>query len=181
MPALMPATPWAPSTYARIDPKSDRPTTLPVAATQLAFGAGTLWASERAATDGTLSVKDGRGTVVVAARGGVIGSIAQGRVTIVDPVDGDGTGPIVTGDNWSRDVSDTTTTWGGKTVRFRLIGGFFRIKIQGRGINLSVVGKGTVTLDGAGTDNDGTFSVNGGDYVSIPDFLLPFPLSAPTP
>lgn len=146
----------------------------------LAFPAGSA-ASERAATDGTLSVKDGRGTVVVAARGGVIGSFAQGRVTIVDPVDGDGTGPIVTGDEWSRDVSGTTTTWGGKQVRFRLIGGFFRIKIQGRGINLSVVGKGTVTLDGAGTDDDGTFSVNGGDYVPIPDFLLPFPLSAPTP
>jgi hypothetical protein len=83
----------------------------------LAFPAGSA-ASERAATDGTLSVKDGRGTVVVAARGGVIGSLAQGRVTIVDPVDGDGTGPIVTGDNWSRDVSDTTTTCSQKTVRW---------------------------------------------------------------
>ncbi|HEY6068008.1 MAG TPA: hypothetical protein VIU81_04880 [Gaiellaceae bacterium] len=147
----------------------------------LAFPAGSA-ASVRAATDGTLSVKDGRGTIVVAARGGVIGSFAQGRVTIVDPVDGDGTGPIVTGDDFPPiERSDTTTTWRGTKVRFRLIGGFFKIKIQGRGINLSVVGKGTVTLDGAGTDNDGTFSVNGGDYVPIPDFLLPFPLSAPTP
>jgi hypothetical protein len=138
-------------------------------------------ARERTPSDGTLSVREGRGTLVVSARGGVIGSFAQGRMTIVDPVDGDGTGPIITGDDWSRDPNDTTTICGGKKVRFRLIGGAFRIRITGRGINLSVVGKGTVTLKGAGTGDDGTFSVNGGDYATIPDTGVTFPLSATSP
>ena len=130
------------------------------------------------ATDGTLSVQDARGTITISARGGVIGSFARGSVTISDPIDGDGTGPIVTGDDWSKDKSDTATVWGGTKVRFRIIGGTFRIVVRGRGINLSYVGKGSVILNGAGTDDDGTYAVNGGDYNLIPAFALPFALSA---
>jgi hypothetical protein len=146
----------------------------------LAFPAASA-ARERAASDGTLSVRDGRGTIVVSARGAVIGSFAQGKITIVDPIDGDGTGPVITGESWSRDLSDTTTTWGGKRVRFRLIGGFFKIRVVGRGINLSVVGKGTATLNGAGTLDDGSFAVNGSDYLAIPDLPVTFALAAPSP
>jgi hypothetical protein len=130
--------------------------------------------------DGTLSVKDGRGVITIQGHGGVIGSFAQGRVTINDPIDGDGTGPIVTGDEWSKDRNDTTTTWGGTRVRFRMIGGTFKIVVRGRGINLSLVGKATVTLNGAGTDDDGSYSVNGGEYSPIPDYFS-FPLSAANP
>src|ERR671936_817588 len=132
-------------------------------------------------TDGTLSVKDGRGIITIQGRGGVIGSFAKGAVTINDPIDGDGTGPIVFGDDWSKDRNDTTTTWGGTRVRFRMIGGTFRVRVQGRGINLSFVGKATVTLNGAGTDNDGTYSVNGEAYSPIPDFAFPLVLSATSP
>src|SRR2546430_4467669 len=105
----------------------------------------------RGPSDGTLPVRDARGTIAISARGGVIGSFAKGSVTITDPVDGDGTGPIVTGDEWSKDRNDTTTSWGGTRVRFRMIGGTFRIIVKGRGINLSFVGKGNVTVTGAGT------------------------------
>ena len=130
--------------------------------------------------DGTLSVRDGRGTFTVNARGGVIGSFARGRVIITDPVDGDGTGPIVSGDDWHKDRSDTTTVYGGTRVRFRLIGGSFRIRMVGVGVNLAVVGRGTVTLNGQGTDDDGTYSVDGATYAPVPDFAQ-FPLNAATP
>jgi hypothetical protein len=134
------------------------------------------------ANDGTLSVRDARGTITISGRGGVIGSFAQGRVTITDPVDGDGTGPIVTGDDFPPvERSDTTTTWRGNKVRFRIIGGAFKIVVKGRGINLSLVGKGKVTLDGAGTGDDGNYSVNGGDYIALPGFQFLFDLSAATP
>jgi hypothetical protein len=134
------------------------------------------------ATDGTLSVQDARGTITISARGGVIGSFARGSVTISDPIEGDGTGPIVTGDDFPPvEKNDTTTTWRGTKVRFRIIGGSFRIVVRGRGINLSLVGKGNVTLDGAGTVDDGSYSVNGGDYLSMPEFSLPFPLSSTSP
>jgi hypothetical protein len=133
--------------------------------------------------DGTLSVKDAKGIVTIQgpARGAVIGSFAKGSVTINDPIDGDGTGPIVTGDEWSKEKSETATIWGGSKVRFRIIGGTFRIVVRGRGINLSFVGKGGVILNGAGTDDDGSYATNGGDYNLIPPFALPFTLSATSP
>lgn len=131
--------------------------------------------------DGTLSLRDARGTFIISARGGVIGSFARGSVRISDPVEGDGSGPIVTGDEWSKERDETTTTWGGTRVRFRIIGGAFRVVVRGRGINLSLVGKGNVTLKGAGTEDDGTYSVNDGAYEPVPSFPFLFPLSATTP
>jgi hypothetical protein len=134
------------------------------------------------ASDGTLSVRDGRGTVTISGHGGVIGSFARGSVTISDPIDGDGTGPIVTGDDFPPiEKNDTTTTWRGTKVRFRIIGGSFRIVVKGRGINLSLVGMGRVTLDGAGTGDDGSYSVNGGEYLAVPEFSFAFPLSSTSP
>ncbi|SRR6266508_1350079 len=139
-------------------------------------------ARNQGANDGTLAVRDARGTVTISARGGVIGSFARGSVTISDPVDGDGTGPIVTGDDFPPiERNETTTSWRGTKVRFRIIGGSFRIVVRGRGINLSLVGKGNVTLDGAGTVDDGSYSVNGGEYLPMPGFSLPFPLSSTSP
>jgi len=146
----------------------------------LAVPAGSA-ARERSPTDGTLSVRDARGTIVLNVRGGVIGSFAQGSVRIVDPVEGDGTGPIVSGDEFRKEIDEKTDIYRGTRVRFRIIGGAFKVVVKGRGINLSLVGKGTVTLNGAGTGDDGTYSVNGGEYSPIPDFLFPFPLSATSP
>jgi hypothetical protein len=138
-------------------------------------------ARENTPNDGTLSVREGRGIVTIQGRGAVIGSIRTGSVMINDPVDGDGTGPIVKGDEWSKERSDTATTWGGKGVRFRIIGGTFKIVVRGRGINLSMVGKGNVTLKGMGTEDDGSYSVNGEGFSLIPPFSFPFPLSATSP
>lgn len=154
--------------------------TFAVLALALALPAGAA-ARVSGSSDGTLSVKDARGIVTIQGRGGVIGSFAKGSVLINDPIDGDGTGPIVTGDDWSKEKTDTATQWGGTRVRFRIIGGTFRIVVRGRGINLSFVGRGSVILNGYGTDDDGSYAVNGGDYNLIPAFALPFQLTATTP
>jgi hypothetical protein len=146
----------------------------------LALPAGSA-ARERTPNDGTLSVRDGRGVITVAARGAVIGSFAQGRMTIADPLEGDGTGPIVSGEEFHKGIDEKTDFYRGTKVRFRLIGGYFKVRIKGSGINLSAVGKGTLTLDGAGTADDGSFSINGADYAPILNFPLTFPLAAPTP
>ena len=130
--------------------------------------------------DGTLSIMNGHGTFTVNAKGGVIGSFVKGRVIITDPIPGDGTGPIVSlsGDDWHKDRGDTTDVYGGTKIRFRLIGGMFRIKVIGRGVNLSVVGKGQATLNGDGTPDDGSYSVNGSDYQPVPFDPSTFTLSA---
>jgi hypothetical protein len=102
-------------------------------------------------------------------------------VIITDPVDGDGTGPIVSmsSDDIKRERSDTTTVWSGTKIRFRLIGGSFKITVIGRGVNLSVVGRGTVTLNGEDEAFDaGSYSVNGVDYVPVPFDPFSFALNA---
>ena len=141
----------------------------------------TSGARARGPNDGTLSVRDGRGIITISARGGVIASFAQGSVRIVDPVEGDGSGPIVSGDEFHREIDDKTDLYRGTRVRFRIIGGGFRIVVRGRGINLSLVGKGNVTLNGAGTGDDGTYAINDEEYALIPDFPFPFALSATGP
>jgi hypothetical protein len=135
-------------------------------------------AMTRNAGDGTLSLKDGKGTFTVNAKGGIIGSFARGRVIITDPIEGDGTGPIVSGDDWHRDKSDTTDVYGGTKVRFRLIGGTFKITVIGRGVNLSVVGRGQVKMNSEGTLDDGSYSVNSSGYQPVPFDPFTFTLNA---
>jgi hypothetical protein len=156
--------------------------TFAMLAVALALPAGTS-ARPNGLNDGTLSVRDGRGKIVIQGRGGVIGSFVQGSVTISDPIDGDGTGPIVTGEDFPPvEKNENTTTWRGSRVRFRIIGGTFRIVVRGRGINLSFVGKANVTLDGSDTAADtGVYATNGAEYSAIPDFAFPFVLSATSP
>ena len=134
--------------------------------------------------DGTLALRDAVGRVRIAAVGGFIGRLDKGRVTIVDPVEGDGTGPLVNGCEFKRLVFDpetggTTAVCAGTKLRFRLVGGKFNVIIRGVGLDLSVVGHGTVMLDGAGGD-DGRYSVNGADFQSMPDAQRTFTLAAPS-
>jgi hypothetical protein len=140
--------------------------------------------------DGTLSVRDGRGTVVVQARGAVIGQLARfergGKLVIEDLDDDAGSEPRVVGADWVRARGDGTPVYGGKGIRFRLIGGRFVLRVTNVvGLQLSVVGKGTVTLDGAGlflggTGYDGLYSFNGETPESLPDEPLTFQLKPPT-
>ena len=136
-------------------------------------------AGEARRGDGTLSIRDGRGTVVVQARGAVIGQLTRlernGKLVIEDPVENDGSEPRVVGADWARERPDGTLVYGGKAIRFRVIGGRFVLRITNAvGLQLSVVGRGRVTLDGAGSlENgiiyDGVYSLNGGETVSLPD------------
>lgn len=129
----------------------------------------------RAQGDGSLSVKGAGGAVSLAVRGSVIGQIDRGRVTIQDPNPGDGKLPVVTGYEERRDLSDTKALYAGSDIRFRVIGGFFRIKVSGSGIDLSVVGKGSVTLGPAlGILTAGTFSFDGDEAQEFPIVPLSF-------
>ena len=128
--------------------------------------------------DGTLLVKSANGRIVVAAKGGLIGRCDKCVITIKDPNPDDGSGPIVSGAEATHDINDTTTRWSGTNVRFRIIGGRFTVSVNGFGIDLSAIGnKGFVTLQGnKGTDDDGTFSLNGAAPQPITDVLQIFSL-----
>ena len=144
----------------------------------LAF-CGSAFARSTGPNDGALSVKNADGRVVFNGRGGVIGRLDKGQVTIKDPNPNDGTGPIVNGADSTQSLGDHTTRYSGSNIRFRIIGGTFTVTVFASGIDVSVIGRGLVTLDGT-TDTDGTYSLNGDTAQPFPLIKFTFPLAAPT-
>ncbi len=138
------------------------------------------------AGEGTLSVEDGRGKVNVSARGGIIGRLDRGTVTIFDTTPGDDNVPVVTGDDLPVVlVGETGIRYAGGGIRFRVVGGGFRVLIQGRGIDLSVVGKGSGFIEGD-TFAPGVYSLDGADCrrlrsscSELPETGIRFRLEAP--
>src|SRR3954452_18752180 len=125
-------------------------------------------------SDGTLSLRDGRGSfALLTMTGSVLGRIDKGTLTITDPDRSSGD-PIVRGYQWIKSRSANTIQYGGKKpIRFRILGGRFDLRMDGAtGVELSVVGQGRAMLDGAGFDelglSDGEYSLNGSPYVAVP-------------
>jgi len=138
----------------------------------LALPAGIQAATAAGAADGTLSVKNATGLVLVNANGVIIGHADKARITITDADSTDGR-VIVLG--WDTKVALTPTKilYKGEDMRFKLLGGDNILFIRGSGISLSVVGEGKVSLDG-GVVNDGKFSVDDGPFLSLPDSIHTF-------
>jgi hypothetical protein len=126
--------------------------------------------------EGTLSVEDGNGRVTMQARGGVIGRLERGSVTIYDLTPEDAFEPWVFGDDQPvRFVGETGITYGGVGLRFRLVGGRYRIVIAGRGIDLSVVAKGVGTIVAGPSGDPGVYSLDGADCRDDRDSCKPLP------
>ena len=138
------------------------------------------------AGDGTLSVEDGRGKINLQARGGVIGRIDRGTLTVYDTTPTDANFPVVTGaDEPEFFVAGNGVRYRGSGIRFRIVGGGFKLVIQARGIDLSVVGKGSGFIEGD-TLEPGVYSLNGADCRKnrascddLPDPGIRFKLGAP--
>jgi hypothetical protein len=136
--------------------------------------------------DATLAVRDGRGKVTVMIKGSLIGRFSNGTLKVEDLEPDTGSDPVVRGYKnvkWGR---GTAPTYSGKNVRFRLIGGRFRVTFNGKGLNFSLVGRGKVQLDGTGSIEDGIFydgfySLNGAEEESLPDEPLWLTLPPPSP
>ncbi|HUQ23268.1 MAG TPA: hypothetical protein VM049_09680 [Gaiellaceae bacterium] len=126
--------------------------------------------------DGTLSVEDGIGKVTLQARGGVIGRLDRGFVTIYDLSPDDAYAPYVVGDDQPvRFVGENGIRYGGLGLRFRLIGGNYRIVIEGRGIDLSVVAKGSGSITAGSAIDPGVYSLDGDDCRSDRASCTPLP------
>jgi hypothetical protein len=141
----------------------------------------------RSTGDGTLSVEDGQGRIVIDARGGVIGRFDRGSVTILDRTPDDAFEAKVWGATREVELGLDRERYFGPGVRFRLIGGSFRIVIHGAGIDLSAVGTGVVTLEGSGRF-PGVYSLDGEDCGAprskckdLPDPAQRFRLGTPDP
>jgi hypothetical protein len=120
-------------------------------------------------SDGTLSVKRGRGKIVLKLRGTVIGSMANGTVRIRDQAPGDGQVPHFRHCRLSY-PNLSTTVCKGRKLSFRALDGRYVVTTKGGGTFLSAVGHGTVMFDGAGdgTLPTGVMSFDGDPYQPIP-------------
>ena len=147
--------------------------------------------------DGTLSVRNGDGLIrLELSRGAAIGRIGEGTLTIVDPRNDDCDAPLVWDDGERAEfekqtvivrseptvVSEVRCIFKGKDMRFRLIGRDGDVfRIRGEAIGLSVATRGTAYLRGNGGGPDGTYSLNGGEYESLPDAGKLLRIAAPEP
>jgi len=138
----------------------------------LAVPAG--WAATRPA--GSLSIEDGRGTIVLQGKGIVIGRLERGEVQITDLSPLDQWSPRVYG------VPRGKTVWlRGKDVNFYIPGGRYRITVSGSGFSISARGQGVATIDGtpdlAGAT--GMYAVGDSEMTSLPADPITIQYGAP--
>ncbi len=134
-------------------------------------------------SDGSLVVHNGQaplsspgapGTpvVVLSITGSVIGNVQHGKI-IVDggpnAVD-NARAPQVTGARCVVPDGDTKQTCKGDTFSFRAVGGHYTLLVYGTGVDVVAVGTGWVKVAGIPDlgVGDGRYSVNGGDFASLP-------------
>jgi hypothetical protein len=135
--------------------------------------------------DGTLSVRDGRASMLLRVKGSIIGRLAKGKITVTDSAAG--ATIIVRGWESKVPLPGRTTSYSGKGIRFRIADDHkVLVKLSGRGLNYTVVGRGDGWLDGFGDPTkgiffDGSYSLNAEPYHSIPDDKTSFQLASPKP
>lgn len=123
------------------------------------------------AGDGCLVVDNGLGKVTINLKRGVVfGRFSSGLLNVND-LDGDAKPPTInagqTGTPQGVKISDHVTQYSADSMRFRTSGPE-KLTINAQAIDLSVAGKGTVTLSSAGFEPDfaGTFSVDAASFCS---------------
>ena len=131
-------------------------------------------------TAGTLSVERARGVVMIDLKGSVVGRITSGSLRVTDHTPNDRYTAVVFGRKLSQErVGPRTVVYRGLGLRFRMLGGGYRMVARGSGITVSAVGRGTVMLDGeqrfAG-DDPGVYSIDGTDCSVDPLTCTPLPI-----
>jgi hypothetical protein len=146
-----------------------------------------LAASSATAADplpGSLSVDQGRGIVVLDLRGSILGRLGTGTLRVTDMTPRDPFGEIVYGRNLVDEerIGPRTVLYRGQGLRFRMLGGRYRVRIAGAGIAVSAVGRGGVVLDGEPTklgEFTGLYSLTEGVDCSLePTLCTPLPEEA---
>jgi hypothetical protein len=131
-------------------------------------------------SDGTLSVKRGRGSVMLKLKGTVIGRVTNGKVQVKDFRPFDRNVPLFTGCK-VKHPSFNLSVCQGRNVGYRVLNARFNTNVRGSGISISAVGNGTVTIDGTGEQGlaDGVMSLDDQPYESLPDDATTLTLGTP--
>lgn len=131
-------------------------------------------------TPGTLSVERGRGVVMIDLKGSVVGRLTTGSLRVTDHTPYDRYTAVVYGRKLTQErVGPRTIVYKGAGLRFRMLGGGYRMVARGAGITVSAVGRGNVMLDGEPrfeADDLGVYSLDGTDCSVEPLTCTPLPL-----
>ena len=114
---------------------------------------------------GSLSIENGRGTVVLKGKGIVIGRVERGEVQITDLSPTDQWSPRING------VPRGRTVWTrSKDINFYVPGGRYKITVRGEGFSISARGQGSASLNGRpdASGATGTFAVGDAAPGAIP-------------
>jgi len=121
---------------------------------------------------GLLALENGRGTAIVVSRdGAMLGTVARGRIAIVDLPRGERTTVELSGCE-RRHRYRRTVVCSGRDLSFSVYEGRWRATLVGSGINASAVIEGSVTLKGTG----GTFKLGEADARRWPRLARTFRL-----
>jgi hypothetical protein len=136
------------------------------------------WADEPNA--GTLSVERGRGAVMIDLKGSVVGRVTSGTLRVTDHTPNDRYAAVVFGRKLTQErLGPRTVLYRGQGLRFRMLGGGYRMIARGSGITVSAVGRGSVMLDGDPryeADDVGVYSLDGTDCSVEPLSCTPLPV-----
>ena len=138
------------------------------------------YAATRATGDGVLELKAAYGTVAIGkagqpARGLLWGQMDKGRLSVVDPVVGDGQ-VFVSGWEKKKTIpaaddgsTPAITVYSGANLHFRVTGGKYRLFFNGSGIDLTAIGLGTAWLNGdADALDPGYYALDSGKWQPMP-------------
>jgi hypothetical protein len=129
---------------------------------------------------GALSVGRGKGVVMLDLRGSILGRLSKGSLRVTDQTPTDRYAPLVVGRKVTQErIGPRTVVYRGQGLRFRMLGGGYRVVARGSGIDISAVGQGVAVLDGEPAfpgDDAGVYSLDGVDCGLEPESCLPLPL-----
>jgi hypothetical protein len=125
--------------------------------------------------DGSLVVTNADGSITVQVKGIVFGHFDRGKMTVLDNK-ADNPNALVTVSNAKMDFKGPklNVVYSGKDVRFLFPAGSYTLKFDGNGIDLSAVGKGSLSVAGktSPSGEDGLVSVNGAKAIALPSIAI---------
>lgn len=117
--------------------------------------------------DGSLVVTAASGRLTIAGRGLIYGHIASGSVTVVGDYRPNDVTSLSSITGARQTIVGKNVAYVGTNVRFYFPAGQYSLIVEGTGIDISAVGRGTVSALGAGNTDDGSFAIDGGKSRSV--------------